>query len=763
MLISHRKMIPSNFYLIFFNFLLIKSSFSSPSSSPSEEDLLDEYVNHVGRVNSVRKPTKNENKVIFNFGANRKLKSVVDSALIEEEQWTHSEFLDAERKVLLRWQPRHQEILFRIEAKTLGYVGIGFSPNGGMEQADIVIGWVDKYGKAVLLDCHGVPKSQGSAPVKDEHDNYTLMKGIENGTHTILEFRRALDTCDPDDYALSSDTVRAIWALHDKDPHADFEMIYHGEKRGSQSLHLFGPPPIVQNENPDFLRTWDVTLKDFTINDSMDTVYWCKIFKAPTLQLKHHIIGYEPVIGTNHTGFVHHMLLHECEVDLNQLQKRMEWDSFSKEKGRRCYTPEMPLEWEKCTTPIVAWAIGSKGENFPPHVGLPLDNAKTKYYMLEVHFDNPRMRRAQDTSGIALKYTGKLRNHDGGVMATGISISEFHIVPPRQKEYKSVGFCTADCTKEVFPRDGVNVVSVLLHSHLAGRKLKLRHLRGGKELIPLAEDDHYDFNYQQSRQLSHEIKILPGDSLITECSYKTSDRKSPTFGGYSTQEEMCLAFILYYPKTELAGCFSMPPIKYFFETLGVKEFYNTSWNELQEEILHAETVETSSVSPKKDRPLFTYQPGDEYSAEAHQRAVEAILKADPYLIETDPEQQQSPFGRLIIKEPFEFQNKSFLAHLQDIPYEEALITKKIEEYFHKGLHLTFCRKRDGSLAIKENVERFPNFTEYNLSKQSQCSYRSRVSRNNKNSAVGICVRDDMFLNLTRVFLASFVFWINTTF
>lgn len=158
---------------------------------------------------------------------------------------------------------------------------------------------------------------------------------------------------------------------------------------------------------------------------------------------------------------------------------------------------------------------------------------------------------------------------------------------------------------QIFPKDGINVVSVLLHSHLAGRKLKLRHLRGGNELAPLVQvtsyintivmqpskclfpfqDDHYDFNYQQSRSLTHEIKVLPGDSLITECTYSTLERKKPTLGGYATSEEMCLAFVLHYPKTELAGCYSMPPVKYFFETLGVKEFYDTTWTDLEDRIL----------------------------------------------------------------------------------------------------------------------------------------------------------------------------------
>lgn len=33
-----------------------------------------------------------------------------------------------------------------------------------------------------------------------------------------------------------------------------------------------------------------------TIEPEMDTLYWCKIIKAPVLQDKHHIIGYEALL-----------------------------------------------------------------------------------------------------------------------------------------------------------------------------------------------------------------------------------------------------------------------------------------------------------------------------------------------------------------------------------------------------------------------------------------------------------------------------------
>ena len=82
---------------------------------------------------------------------------------------------------------------------------------------------------------------------------------------------------------------------------------------------------------------------------------------------------------------------------------------------------------------------------------------------------------------------------------------------------------------QMFPQTGIKLVSVVLHSHLAGKKLRLRHIRNGQELPRVAEDDHYDFNYQQARVLSQEVSVLPGDELVTECVYQTPNRTEPTF------------------------------------------------------------------------------------------------------------------------------------------------------------------------------------------------------------------------------------------
>lgn len=76
--------------------------------------------------------------------------------------------------------------------------------------------------------------------------------------------------------------------------------------------------------------------------------------------------------------------------------------------------------------------------------------------------------------------------------------------------------------QQTFPETGINVISAALHSHIAGRKMKLRHVRNGVELDRIVEDDTYDYNYQQVRQLENETTVLPGDYLVTDCAYEVN-------------------------------------------------------------------------------------------------------------------------------------------------------------------------------------------------------------------------------------------------
>lgn len=51
-------------------------------------------------------------------------------------------------------------------------------------------------------DCHGQRDGNG-APIQDDTQNYTVINGYQNATHTVIQFKRALETCDPDDLVIT--------------------------------------------------------------------------------------------------------------------------------------------------------------------------------------------------------------------------------------------------------------------------------------------------------------------------------------------------------------------------------------------------------------------------------------------------------------------------------------------------------------------------------------------------------------------------------
>lgn len=53
----------------------------------------------------------------------------------------------------------------------------------------------------MLQDCHGSADAN-AAPIRDEIENYNLLRGEQTETKTIIEFSRLLDTCDDNDYLL---------------------------------------------------------------------------------------------------------------------------------------------------------------------------------------------------------------------------------------------------------------------------------------------------------------------------------------------------------------------------------------------------------------------------------------------------------------------------------------------------------------------------------------------------------------------------------
>lgn len=481
----------------------------------------------------------------------------------------HRAVMDHRGAYVMLWTPFQDKIIIEVQVATLGYVGLGFSPTGGMKGADVVIGWVDAQGQLHFQDRYAFALL---TPSIDESQDYNLLGGYQNDSHTVFRFSRPWTTCDDHhDFQLSGDTVRVVWSYDLEDPGSSNRLAMH-DHRGTRSLYLRDPDLAAPLPQGDHLHYWDVLSPEVRLPDDLPTLYWCKLYKIPNLTRKTHVIGYIPVIEEENLQYVHHMLLYECH--LPNSEKHL--DRFVEAKGAQCYNRNMPLSWSACNTPVVAWAVGSEGEMYPEHVGFPLGekHGGATYFMLEIHYDNPNLRTGVvDSSGVRIMYTQKLRRYDAGILTLGHTVSPTHIIPPGQK-WNSVAHCTGACTEKTLPSSGIKVFQGFLHAHLLGSSISIQQIRNGRELSTVLKDMNYDFNYQQARVLKEEMEILPGDSLIVNCGYDSTKRKMPTFGGFSTEEEMCLAFLTYYPRTNLSGCYSRPDMALVFDTFGIEDLVN---------------------------------------------------------------------------------------------------------------------------------------------------------------------------------------------
>ena len=77
------------------------------------------------------------------------------------------------------------------------------------------------------------------------------------------------------------------------------------------------------------------------------------------------------------------------------------------------------------------------------------------------------------------------------------------------------------------------------HMHLKGTHMKstIRRNGGGEEILV---DQAFDFNDQRSYETP--AVIMPGDSILTECTFN-----GPASYGAGTGDEMCYNFVLAYP------------------------------------------------------------------------------------------------------------------------------------------------------------------------------------------------------------------------
>jgi dopamine beta-monooxygenase len=298
---------------------------------------------------------------------------------------------------------------------------------------------------------------------------------------------------------------------------------------------------------------------------NVETTYWCTRFELPKEVMKqpHHIIRFDGIVSPQSDGIVHHMELFHCDIDPNIIIPPF---------NERCTSEEKPMMLRPCRRVIGAWALGATNFTYPKEAGGLIGGPESpRFLVLEVHFNNPYLKKnIIDQSGIRLYYTPDLRKSDAGIMEVGLEYTPKNSIPPETNEFRISGYCASECTEASLPANGITVFASQLHTHLTGIKAFTRIIKKNGKIVTLNVDQHYSPHFQEIRLLPEPIRIERGDAILHTCVFNTENRENMTYGGYGINDEMCVNYMHYYPRSELELCktsVSDEELDKFFETM----------------------------------------------------------------------------------------------------------------------------------------------------------------------------------------------------
>ncbi|KAM9820161.1 dopamine beta-hydroxylase [Neosynchiropus ocellatus] len=450
--------------------------------------------------------------------------------------------LDPRGELQLAWNVSYkdQEVYMRLKIKELRHgVVLGFSGRGELTNTDLVVLW-DSGIKSYFGDAWS--DSDGRVSLDNQQD-YELIQATQKSDGFYLLFKRPFSTCDPRDFLIEEGTVHIIYGFIEQ-PLTSLEKLNLSRIQTGVQRVLMLRPDTPPPELPSDLQTLDVVSPNVII-PTQETTYWCHIKKLPENMPKNHIVMYEPRITPGNEAIVHHIEVFECNPDINIPDYSGDCDDKMK-----------PGNINFCRHVLAAWAMGAEPFYYPRDAGLPMGGpGSSRFLRLEVHYHNPLLLSGRrDSSGIRLHYTSSLRPYDAGIMELGLVYTPIMAIPPKQHTFYLSGYCSSKCTQTALPQDGIYIFASQLHTHLAGREVRTVLVRGTKEIMVVQEDKHFSTHYQTIRTLQKMAHVLPGDVLITKCTFNTEDRSKPTMGGFGIMDEMCVNYVHYYPRTQLELC-----------------------------------------------------------------------------------------------------------------------------------------------------------------------------------------------------------------
>ena len=435
---------------------------------------------------------------------------------------------DDSEGVAVHWTLDDTHIYLAVAARATGWVGFGIAESGGMRGADIVLFEAESK---KLTDTHVLDDL--IMPITDISQDWELIGSKTEGGFIMFEAKRLLDTGDTQDRHIINDSTLDVAAQNVIAAWGNSTTVsYHSpSSRLRNTIRFYG------NSSTDELTTFERQVRDEAegsfllqaMNYSIkanDTEYahFCLTSANLTsmgvpIDTDLHTIGILPFVDTRSKKYVHHFVLH---------------GSISEECGDDTFI-----------NIAYVWAPGEGPLNLPPNVGGLLGSNGYKSLMLQIHYNNPTLDTGiLDNSGVEVFYTSKKRKYDLGVLQIGDPFVYLRDQLVGDGLVQHTFDCPGSCSSASL-NQSVTVIREYLHMHQTGERMYNNQYRNGK-LLRRGVVDFFDFDQSGSYStIQPPFDIISGDSFQTSCYY---DAGPNTTFGLGSSNEMCMAFLFYYPR-----------------------------------------------------------------------------------------------------------------------------------------------------------------------------------------------------------------------
>ncbi|KAJ3022951.1 UNVERIFIED_CONTAM: hypothetical protein HDU68_008849 [Siphonaria sp. JEL0065] len=422
------------------------------------------------------------------------------------------------------------------------WIGIGLTASGAMKGADLWILKQDQKGVYTIQDSHS---NDYVTPSADARQDVTLVTAPNPGNNSLSYiFRRALVTSDPQDLPIIQNVEnQMVWAYGDS---STLIQQHLPQSRGTFSTVLFPDLPIAEITQPTDLRSFSVLMPNVTVPPAT-TTYKCMGFSAPVGDF--HMTQIESIVVSNYT---HHSVLYACRTPVS------------------LEPYDCTLHEPSCRDTL--YMNNKKGSHqsmysFPQDAGLRIGSAVegVVHLMLQVHYSNfDGKANTLDASGFKVYYSNIHRKYDVGVLVLGsLEIN----IPGASATPTVVGpnICSAKCTGQF--GSNLTVFRAQPHMHMLGMSQTVNSFRDGIHQQSVLNANPFDFRFQTPVApglFGTDITLMPGDELRTVCNYAPTQglRQGSTSYGVTLKDEMCYAYLYYYPRMTIGVCISYQFPKY---------------------------------------------------------------------------------------------------------------------------------------------------------------------------------------------------------